>query len=221
MDSLSKLAPSFIEGLGESEAFLKRKLIYRRDVINFACLLILAYTDYARMMMHRSMLVKRPSSYKVVEKIVGVFNAIFGQALTPDKIIRSDDECANKSLDNYKSYCQIVDMFVRCGMDKDKIDDFCSQLYHPENEKYAKLTLKCLLHYEAYCGAILFYISGGGTYERTQNAFKKHYTTLGLKRKNNAFRDFVRDMRTILDLFYEVYGQKDIFSEEKEGDSEA
>lgn len=221
MDSLSKLAPSFIEGLGESEAFFKRKLIYRRNEINLACLLIMAYSDHSNMMLHRAMLVKGYPSYDVLEKTLDAFNTTFDEELTPADVMHSGEECANKSLEDYQSYCEIVGMLGQFGIDKDEVDEFCKRLDEPDNMRLMMFPLRCLLYYDAYCKAIFYNLSGEITYEQMFEVFTGYADKLEFTDVDRVFRDFVRDLRALLDLLYEIHEEREGRSEEEEVGSEA
>lgn len=208
MDALSKLKKESINKTRQENPSYADRLIARRCQIILASLLTQTYAAFASMLLNRSLSERESLSYEKAEEFIHVLTSISSIEITPQDLMHNRDECANMAVDDYNAMCEIIEVLEGMEYKKADIMAFCKQVEY-ENNTFAQFKTEANLHYKRYANLLLFYLTGNYGEEEFTESFVE-YDVFTQKTQSVNTRQLMRDMRKILNLFYEIIWKREI-----------
>lgn len=201
MNALSNLKYDFIVSLDNTSPYTIR-LMYRRTEVLTAALLTLTYASFTDMMLNRRLSMMPNHSYEDAEKLSMVFKSIFNHEIKPEDTLHDRDNCVNESLEHYETMCVFINKLEEIGYNKEDIMAFCKQVEY-SNKELGRFKAEVRMHYHMYATALFFYLTDKWTYEELTSCFIEiNIFTRTVSPPQLGL--FIREMRKVLDLFYEI-----------------
>ncbi|WP_294599741.1 hypothetical protein [uncultured Bacteroides sp.] len=159
------------------------------------------------MMLHRSLAMMGNNSYAEAEKSANLFGSIFKLDVKPEDMMHHSDEEINNSLADYDKMCHYLDSLERLGIDQEDVIAFCKHVEYNSEMGLAWYQAQCNLHYKYYAEAVLSYLLDLCTYDEMAEQFFE-YSLFTQKKSPAKVRRFIKDLKRVLDLFYEISAKR-------------
>lgn len=172
--------------------------------------LTMCFHYYKMMILHRSLAVKKSSSYKEAEKRAELFNGIFNLGMKAGDMMHDCNDRADKSIDDYKFFTKFMDALIVIGYREGDVLAFCRQLEYSYVKGLEWFKYQCNLHYNIYAKALILYLSGDITIDILEREFVEISIFTKTVKPLDKYKSvhFIKDMIRVYESFHEIVDKR-------------